>query len=94
MSAPTAADKPSLVYVPALRVSAGDDEVQLVLRRVEDDLVVVLAYSSLAALVDGCGPHQPWASMRSDVLEGLLDSLGATAVLLDVPLPESDRVPG
>jgi hypothetical protein len=81
-----------MVYVPTLRVRAGDAEVQLVLRQVEDDLIVVLAYSSLPALVAGCGPHQPWATLRSEVLDALLPELGATAVLLDVPLPEADWV--
>jgi hypothetical protein len=81
------------VFVPTLPVAPGDADVQIVMRQVEPDLVVVLAYSSLPLLVAGCSAGQAWAALPAEVLDGLLPSLGASGVLLDVPLPESDRVP-
>ena len=81
---------PATVLVPTLPVAAGDREVSVVLRQVEPGLVVLLAYSSLARLVAGCGPRQPWVSVRAEVVDELASSAGATAVLLDVALPEQD----
>jgi hypothetical protein len=83
--------RPELVYVPSLRVADGDSEVQLVLRRI-DDVAVLLVYSSLEELVAGCGPHQPWVAVPSDVLDTLLPGIGADAVLLDVALAQEDWV--
>lgn len=91
MSEPTTLQPPVHVYVPTAPIAPGDAEVQLVLRQLDDD-VLLLAYSSVEQLVAGCGPHQPWASLRSALVDELLPQLGATAVLLDVPLPEEDRV--
>ena len=91
MSPLTDAVPPEHVYVPTGPQFAGDTEVHLVLRQLDDELVL-LTYSSVEELVAGCGPHQPWASLRSDLVGDLLPQMGATAVLLDVPLPEEDRV--
>jgi hypothetical protein len=74
---------PATVYVPSARVRPGDDEVQLVLRRLADGSVVLPAYSSLDELVRCCGEDQPWVALPAGVVEVVPEQVGARAVVLD-----------
>jgi hypothetical protein len=87
------AARPQTVFVPALRLQPGDVEAQLVLRQVDDQLVLPV-YSSLERLLAGCGSQSAWVSIRADVLDQLLPQLGDPVVLLDVPLAPQDRETG
>lgn len=93
MSSPTLVSPPVTVFVPTGPVIAGAGDVQVMLRQVDPATLVVLAYSSLEALLQGCGPAQSWASLPAAVLEQLAPGWGAAAVLLDVPLAQADRSP-
>lgn len=72
-----------VLFVPSERVQPGDEQAALVMRRLAGGEVVVAAYTGLVPLVTACGPQQPWVALPADVLDGLLDDLGAVAVVLD-----------
>lgn len=85
---------PEIVYVPCAPVEPGAAEVQVMLRTLPatdgSTTLVLPTYSSADELVQACGDAQPWVAMRSAGVDGLLEGLGAQAVLLDVAftLPE------
>lgn len=79
---------PPTVFVPSERVRPGDTEASLVLRAV-DDALLLLVYSSVGALVDALGPDQPWVALAADVADDLAVRLGVAAVLLDADLDEA-----
>lgn len=80
---------PPTVFVPSARVRPGDAELSLELRTLADGRTALLAYSTLDRLVDGCGPAQPWASIRADRLSELREHFDV--VLVDAELPEGLR---
>ena len=82
---------PTTVLVPVLSTEPRDGTLQVMLRRVGNDLLVVPTYSSVRTLVEGCGEGQPWAELPVVMVDRQLSVWGATA-LLDVPLDPSDRV--
>ena len=83
---------PPTVFLPAVTSTPGPDGHQVVLRSI-DDVLVVVAYSSLEALVRSCGEDQPWVAMRAEDVDDLREEWAAAAVLLDPVLtpdePES-----
>ncbi|OLT38783.1 hypothetical protein BJF85_08610 [Saccharomonospora sp. CUA-673] len=79
------------VFLPSERVQYGDEEATVELRRLEDGRLVVLAYTSLESLVEGCGEGQPWLSVRSDYLQQIVVDSGATEVLWNAVLPDDQR---
>ncbi|WP_146239985.1 SAV_915 family protein [Prauserella flavalba] len=79
------------VYLPSERVQQGDAEATVELRRLEDGRLVVLAYTSLQALVEGCGERQPWLSVRGEYLEQIVTGSGAAEVLWNAVLPDEQR---
>ena len=85
------ADEVENVYLPSERVHHGDEEATVELRRLEDGRLVVLAYTSLESLVEGCGERQPWLSVRSDYLQQIVTDSGATEVLWNAVLPDDQR---
>lgn len=83
---------PSLaVFVPSEHVRPGDLQVRLALRRLEDDRLVLLAWTTLAGLVASCGPSQPWVGVGAGELAVLRERSGASEVLLDVDLSEAEE---
>jgi hypothetical protein len=81
---------PATVFVPSERVRPGDTEANLVLRNV-DDALVMLVYSSTGALVQALGADQPWVALPADVADDLAVKLGVAAILLDADLTGPDR---
>lgn len=79
---------PPVVLMPSEPVREGDEQAQVVARQVGEDLLLT-AYSSVAALVRCCGEDQSWVALASDDVEALKISLGARAVVLDLPLTEA-----
>ena len=80
-----------MVFVPSRPCRRGDGTAQVELQKLADGRVVMLTYSSLAALADGCGPHQRYVSFPAGQLEKVRRLAGADAVLIDTPLPASLR---
>lgn len=81
---------PPTVFVPSTRVSAGDGSVSLEFRQLADGRTAMLAYTSLERLVSGCGPAQPWVSIRAERLTELREHFDL--VLVDTELPEGLRI--
>ena len=73
---------PPTVFLPAVAGAPGPDGHAVELRMV-DDVLVVVAFSSLTALVRGCGPEQPWVAMRAEDVDELRESWAAAVVVLD-----------
>ena len=67
-----------------------EGDMQLMLRHVVADggepHLVLLAFSSVAGLVDAMGEAQPWAAIPAGALEKALEGSGAEAVLIDPEL--------
>jgi len=78
----SSASPPPTVFLPSQAPEPGSPEVPVVLRMI-DDVLVVIAFSSLEALVHGCGPDQPWVAMRAEDVDALREQWAAAAVLLD-----------
>ena len=78
---------PPTVFLPAR--GDGSGEACSVELRMVDDVLVVVAFSSLDALVRGCGPEQPWVAMRAEDVDDLREEWSAAAVLLDPVLEEA-----
>ena len=85
---PTVVPLPATVWVPSARVQAGDEDVQLVLRQVEDGPLVLPAYSSLHELVRCCGEDQPWVALPGEVAGAVSAEVGARGVVLDAVFDE------
>lgn len=67
------------------------DEAVLELRHTDQGELAVLAYGSLDALVDGCGPAQPWICLPAERLDELVGRSGADGVLWEPELSEEQR---
>ena len=87
-------DEPELVYLPSERVHGRDVEATVEFRRTEDGQLVVLAFTSLRALVEGCGEKQPWVSVPSGYLGRLVEDSGADTVVWNAVLADEQRRDG
>jgi hypothetical protein len=83
-----------VVYVPAERVSPGDQQVRLELRNTTSGELALLIYTSLARLVEGCGDRQPWISVPKSEVRTIAEQVGADVVLEDAALPDTERRTG
>lgn len=84
-------EDPELVFLPSERVHRGDMEAAVEFRRTEDGQLVVLAYTSVRALVEACGEKQPWVALPSVYLEQIVAESGADSVLWNAELPDEQR---
>lgn len=78
-------------YVPCQSVSFEADEALLELRTTDEGHTVLVVFSSLEAMAEGCGANQAWCSVRVDELDYLRAEAGADMTLWDVVLPEEQR---
>ena len=90
----TTVTPPTTVLVPVSSTTVRDGTLEVMLRSVSDDLLVLPTYSSVAALVEGCGEDQPWVELPAAVVDRQLTEWGAVAALLDVALAAADRWAG
>jgi hypothetical protein len=63
------------------------------LRRTKSDQLALMAYSSLNALVEGCGTGQPWTRIQSVDIPWLARTVGFDVILFDLALPPELRRP-
>lgn len=84
-------DEPELVYLPSERVHGGDLEATVEFRRTESGQLIVLAFTSLRALVEGCGEKQPWVSVPGGYLGRIVEDSGADTVVWNAVLPDEQR---
>ncbi|MFI7121959.1 SAV_915 family protein [Amycolatopsis sp. NPDC049868] len=80
-----------VVWVPTRPVRQGDQLVAAELHCREPGRPLLLAYSSLEALVNGCGPYQAAAAIHVDRLDDVASQAGACGVALNVSLTEDSR---
>jgi hypothetical protein len=83
----TVDDKPGLVFLPQRSADSGDAELAVEVRALDDGRTALLAYNSLAALVEGCGKAQPWAAVKPEAVDRLVADSPIDVVLWDVSLP-------
>jgi hypothetical protein len=85
-----------LAFVPTRPVLGPSEQVWPELRRTGDGRLVLVAYTSLAALVSCCGRDQPWVLVPVDWFERMRAECRFEAVCLNVVLPieSSEDWPG
>ncbi|WP_406692864.1 SAV_915 family protein [Saccharopolyspora sp. ID03-671] len=87
-------DAVQTAYLPCERVGPRDREANIELRQDGDQRVVMLAYSSLEALIRGCGEAQPWLAVPVNRISQVEQDTGAEIVLWDLDLPSEARRQG
>lgn len=81
---------PPYLYVP-VRGEPEDGHVEFEMRALQDGGIVLLTFSALDRLIDGCGEHQPWVVVESPKLSEMQPTGGWDVVAMDCPLPEALR---
>lgn len=79
------------VFVPCRRLLGPGDQVRPELRRLADGRLALLAYTSLADLVAGCGRHQSWVLVPADWFAGMRDECHFDTIVLNADVPEQWR---
>lgn len=74
------------VFVPTAPPLGPGDPVRPELRRTGDERLALPAYTSLAELVSGCGPHQPWVLVPADWLERMGEECRCDVIVLNAVL--------
>ncbi|TDD91992.1 hypothetical protein E1202_04485 [Saccharopolyspora karakumensis] len=82
---------PDQVFLPAERITDPNQPVTLELRVLSGGTTAMLAYTSLEALVAGCGEGQPWIAVEGNAVEDLQQRSEADAVLWDAAVPLEQR---
>ena len=82
---------PEQVFLPAERITDPNQPVTLELRVLSDGTTAMLAYTSLEALVAGCGDGQPWIAVGGQDVEDLQQRSEADTVLWDAAVPLEQR---
>ena len=82
---------PDQVFLPAQRINDPQQPVTLELRALSDGTTAMLAYTSLEALVTGCGQGQPWIAVEGHAVENLQQRSEADTVLWDAAVPLEQR---
>lgn len=80
-----------MAFVPAEPASVRSGDAVLELRRTVDGDLVVLAFGTVEALVEGCGPDQPWICLPADGVPDLVRGAGADGVVWDAALEPAQR---
>lgn len=83
---------PPVVYLPCTDEVSVVDHAALQFRTTRDGRSAVLAYSALDRLHTCCGDGQPWMLVPLKALQQFHDAMPFDLLLLDVALPESERV--
>lgn len=81
---------PPVVYVP-VRLDAQGAVEEIVMLRMGDGQVALLAYSALDRFIDCCGEQQPWMLFETAKLVDLHQTKPFDTKLLDVELPAEVR---
>ncbi|WP_133116474.1 SAV_915 family protein [Amycolatopsis antarctica] len=77
-----------LLWIATRPVQEGDRQVDAELYCRKPGQPLLLAYSSLPALVAACGPHQAAAAIEAHRLDEVAVQSGASGIVLDVPFTE------
>lgn len=78
-------------FVPSRPVLGPAEQVRPELRRTDDGRLALLAYTSLAELVAGCGRHQSWVLVPADWFERIRVECGVDLIAINTALPAAAR---
>lgn len=79
------------VHLASRAFNSRAENVELELQPMPGDRLAVMAYTSEAALRQGCGSHQAAAPVSAGLLGDVRRQCGAHTISLDTPLPERLR---
>ncbi|SFE16365.1 hypothetical protein SAMN04487819_108279 [Actinopolyspora alba] len=79
------------VHLASRPFDGRSENVELELQPMPGDLLAIMAYTSEAALRQGCGSQQAAAPVPAGVLGDIRRQCGAHTICLDTPLPERLR---
>ncbi|MEU6131119.1 SAV_915 family protein [Saccharopolyspora sp. NPDC047091] len=82
---------PRQAFLPAERITDRNQPVTLELRALTDGTTAMLAFTTLEALVTGCGEAQPWIAVEETSVPDLQRRCGAGQILWDVSVPTEQR---
>jgi hypothetical protein len=77
---------PTVLWIPTAQAMRGEEIPPLALRELEDGQLVMLAYSSEQAFVEGCGAEQPYVTVVAGAIQAFQYAAGAEGVLWDAVL--------
>ena len=83
-----------VLYIPSRPFRRGQSQARLELQLDKAGRRMLLAYSSAAALAQGCGPYQPWVAVPVDRLPKVTREAGADVVVFDRRLVDEARYGG
>lgn len=75
-----------MLWIPTAHAMRGEEIPPLALRELEDGQLVMLAYSSEEAFVEGCGAQQPYVTVMTEAIQAFQHAAGADGVLWDAVL--------
>lgn len=87
-------DIPPVVWTPTASSWRDGENLRLMLRLLDQDERVLLVFSSLERLAEGCGLDQPYVRVRTEGLEQLRYQTGADRILWDAVLAAEIRQTG
>jgi hypothetical protein len=79
-------------FLPSRRLSAGDSEINVETRSLEDGRTALFAYSSLPRLVECCGQAQPWVEVTPGRIHEVQRLAAVDLVVWDAELPAELRL--
>lgn len=82
---------PNALFLPTAKKPKNFGSVEIELRKTTDGKMALVAFSSVQRLVECCGPHQPWALVKSEHLGKVYQAQPYDMILLDSDLPEELR---
>lgn len=85
------ASVPPVLYLPVARATGEGEPVEIEMRTTADGRTALLAYSAYDRLIDGCGPHQPYALVPTANLEELKAQRSYDVVYFDLVIPDQLR---
>lgn len=91
LGGPGTPPRDDVAFVASSRTHPGDPDAEIELRQTTDGRLALLAFTSLDALVSGCGSAQPWIAFPTDRLDDVVEASGAGVVLWDITLDPDRR---
>lgn len=77
---------PTMVWMPTAHAMRGEDIPPFVLRELDDGRLVMLAYTTQEAFVEGCGTQQPYVTVLTGAVQAFQHAVEADEVLWDAIL--------
>lgn len=79
---------PNALFLPTAKKPKNFGSAEIELRKTADGKMALVAFSSVQRLVECCGPHQPWALIKSEHLGNVYRAQPYDMILLDSDLPK------